>query len=130
MVIRGTVNARLESIVAVRVRGPSGAEQALSAVVDTGFTGWLTVPPELASSLGLVQRPARNAKLGDGTVRPLNLYDLEVEWGGAWHLVEAYATGREPLIGMRLLAGHRLTVDVVPGGAVAVTPLAAAPGGP
>jgi hypothetical protein len=31
--------------------------------------------------------------------------------------------GNEPLLGMRLLAGHKLVIEVVPGGLVEITPL-------
>jgi hypothetical protein len=48
---------------------------------------------------------------------------VDLNWGGSWRSVLVYATGREPLIGARLLAGHRLQVDVVPGGSVEITPL-------
>jgi hypothetical protein len=33
--IRGVVNARLEAIVSIRVRGPGGTERDVEAVVDT-----------------------------------------------------------------------------------------------
>jgi hypothetical protein len=33
------------------------------------------------------------------------------------------AVGDEALVGMRLLAGHELRIEVVPGGVVEVTPL-------
>ena len=42
--IRGTVNARLEAVVRLRVRGLGGAELDVDAVVDTGFTSSLTLP--------------------------------------------------------------------------------------
>jgi hypothetical protein len=34
-----------------------------------------------------------------------------------------YELGEDPLMGMRLLADHRLTVEVVPGGVVEIVPL-------
>lgn len=42
--IRGVVNARREGIVRLRVRGPSGVERDVDAVVDSGFTASLTLP--------------------------------------------------------------------------------------
>jgi hypothetical protein len=40
--IRGTVNARLEALIRLRVRGPGGAELDMDAIVDSGFTSSLT----------------------------------------------------------------------------------------
>jgi hypothetical protein len=42
--IRGAVNARLEAVVRLRVRGPGGAETDVDAIVDTGFTSSPTLP--------------------------------------------------------------------------------------
>jgi hypothetical protein len=48
---------------------------------------------------------------------------VEVTWGGTWRPVLVSAVGDEPLFGMRLLAGHKLRIDVVPGGVVEILPL-------
>ena len=39
--VGGGVNARLDAVVLLRVRAPSGVEADLSAIVDTGFSGQL-----------------------------------------------------------------------------------------
>jgi predicted aspartyl protease len=61
--------------------------------------------------------------LGDGSVRHFDICAAEVDWGGTWRAVLVYAVGNEPLLGMRLLAGHKLVIDVVPGGLVEILPL-------
>jgi hypothetical protein len=38
-----------------------------------------------------------------------------------WRPVLVWAVGSEVLLGMRLLAGHQLHVEAVPGGAVEIT---------
>jgi hypothetical protein len=43
--------------------------------------------------------------------------------GGAWRAVLVSAVGNEPLMGMRLLAGHKLVIDVELGGMVEILPL-------
>lgn len=121
--IHGVVNARREAIVRLRLRGPSGIETELDAVVDTGFTSSLTLPDEVVTALGLARLSAGNAVLADGSIRVFDLYAAEVSWGGTWPPVLVSAVGGEALLGMRLLAGHRLCVDAVPGGAVEITPL-------
>ena len=121
--IGGVVNARREATLRLRLRGPTGVEANVIGLVDTGFTAAVALPPPTIVSLKLVGGPGGRAKLGDGSVREFHLYAAEVDWDGAWRPVVVSAVGREALVGLRLLAGHRLTVDVVPGGAVEVTAL-------
>jgi len=121
--IRGTVNARHEAVIPLRVRGPNSQESAVDAVVDTGFTSSLTLPAAIVQNLGLVRQSGGTATLADGSIRKFDIYAAEVEWGGAWRAVLVTVIGSEPLLGMRLLAGHKLTIDVAPGGLVEVVPL-------
>ena len=51
--IRGAVNAAYEPIVRLAVRGPSGQSREIEAIVDTGYNGYLTLPPSLALALEL-----------------------------------------------------------------------------
>ena len=123
MTIRGVVGTRRDAVVRLRVRGPGGDELELAALVDTGFTGALSLAVPTVVALRLSKASARTVQLGDGSRHRMELYEAEVEWGGGWRSVLVYAMGREALVGMRLLAGHQLRIDVVPGGAVEVTPL-------
>jgi predicted aspartyl protease len=61
--------------------------------------------------------------LADGSVRQFDIYAAEVAWGATWRAVLVSALGNEPLLGMRLLARHKLAMDVVPGGVVEILPL-------
>lgn len=121
--IQGAVNARHEAVVRLRVRGPGGVESDIDTVVDTGFTGSLTLPPTPISALGLIRLSGGSRVLADGSTRSFDLYGAEVAWGSGWRPVLASAVGHEALIGMRLIAGHSLRVDVMPGGMVAVEPM-------
>ena len=51
MTDRGAVNARLEAVIALRVRDRAGVAVEVLAVVDTGYTGSLTLPAVVASAL-------------------------------------------------------------------------------
>jgi clan AA aspartic protease len=121
--IRGAVNARREAVVPLRVRGPSGTELAVDAVVDSGFTASLTLPAAVMTALGLARQSAGRAVLADGSARQFDIYAAEVAWGGGWRPVLVSALGDEVLLGMRLLEGHELRIAVVPGGVVEITPL-------
>jgi clan AA aspartic protease len=121
--IRGSVNARLEGLIRLRVRGPGGPELDVDAIVDSGFTSSLTLPQSALASLGLAPQSGGSIMLGDGSIRSFDVYAAEVEWDGAWRPVLVSGIGSEILVGMRLLAGHELRMAVVPGGAVEITPL-------
>ena len=121
--IGGVVNARLEAVVPLRVRGPSGTELVVDAVVDSGFTAALTLPAAVVAGLGLARQSVGGAVLADGSVRQFDIYTAEVAWDGSWRPVLVSAVGNEVLLGMGLLAGHALRIAVIPGGAVEITPL-------
>jgi clan AA aspartic protease len=121
--IRGVVNARCEAVVGFRVRGPGGGEQDVDAVIDTGFTASLSLPARTVAALALPRMSVSGAVLADGSVRQFDVHAGEVEWDGSWRPVLVSAIGGEALVGMRLLAGYQLRVEVVPGGPVEITPL-------
>lgn len=120
--IRGIVNSRHEAVVQLRVRGPGGAESDVDTIVDSGFTSSLTLPAKMVAALGLVRQSAGTGTLADGSVRQFDICAAEVEWDGIWRTVLVYAVGDEPLLGMHLLAGHKLVMEVVPGGLVEILP--------
>lgn len=121
--IRGTVNSRNEAVIPLRLRGPSGAECDVDVVVDTGFTGVLTLPATIITALGLPPHSGGEMKLGDGTSCKFDTDEVEIEWDGVWLTHRATEIEAEPLLGMGLLAGHEVFIEFVPGGVVDVTKL-------
>ena len=76
--IEGVVNAAYEPVVTLGVQGPSGQSQEIEAVIDTGFTGFLTLPPAMVTELGLRYRSRGWATLADGSEVPFDVYDVTV----------------------------------------------------
>jgi clan AA aspartic protease len=120
-VIRGTVNPQREAVVPLRVRGPSGIECDVDAVIDTGFSGVLTLPPALISALNLPHRSQVGIQLGDGTIRRFDTYDVEVEWDGVWLNAAATEIDATPLLGVGILSDHQVFIEFVRGGVVDIT---------
>ncbi|WP_020471289.1 hypothetical protein [Zavarzinella formosa] len=118
--IRGTVNTRGEAVVSLHVKGANGLEFDVDAVIDTGFNASLTLPPALVSILGLPTLSAGVSYLADGSICQYDVCPVAVVWDGIEQVVTAYAIGDEPLLGMRLLAGHELRMQLVPGGLVEI----------
>ena len=118
--IEGIVNAAYEPVVTLTVQGPSGQTSEIEAVIDTGFTGFLTLPPGLISELGLPFLAANRATLADGSEVTFPSYVVAVLWGGQTIYVEADAADATPLVGMRLLDSHSLYVEIEDGGRVVI----------
>jgi clan AA aspartic protease len=120
--INGAVNAFREARVEITVIGLNG-QQTLSAIIDTGFTGFLTLPEQAISKLGLTWAYREGAILGDGSVHNFDLYTGKVQWMGGATLVSVIASDTIPLIGMSLLACCKLEIEVIDGGRVRINPL-------
>jgi clan AA aspartic protease len=71
--ITGVVNAEGEATIRLTVLGPSG-QQAVEAVIDTGFSGFLTLPFTIVASLGLPWLRREHGLLADGAVYLFDVY--------------------------------------------------------
>jgi clan AA aspartic protease len=118
----GSVNARCEAVLPLRVRGPTGVVRDVEALIDTGYSGALVLPAALIALLGLLPSRTIDMRLGDGTIRRVSVYAVELEWDGQWQTVSASAVGARPIVGMKLLDGHTFRAVVSPGGVVEITP--------
>lgn len=118
--ITGVVNANHEATIPLVVHAIHGQEEAIEAIIDTGFTGSLTLPPMLIKALGLPWLGRQRAKLGDGSERFFDVYAATILWDGQVRTVETDATDTEPLVGMCLLAGHEVRIQVLDGGNVTI----------
>ena len=121
--ITGVVNANREATIRLVVIGPSGQQQEIEVIIDTGFTGFLTLPAVLIVALGLPWLCRQPGILADGSVDVFDVYTATVLWDGQSRTVEVEAADAEPLVGMSLLDHHSLRVDVLTGGVVTITAL-------
>jgi predicted aspartyl protease len=122
-VINGSVNARLEAALPLQIEDSSGHLHVIDVVIDTGYTGDLTLPNAQISALGLGWVGEVVLQLGDGTAQTIDAYDALLWWDGNPVQVGVHAVETASLLGTRLLAGHKLKVAFVPGGAVTIVPL-------
>jgi clan AA aspartic protease len=116
----GKVTANREAVIALRVQGPGGQEQEIDAVIDTGFTGELTLPPRIIAALGLSWLTDGQAMLANGQIETFPVYAATVLWDSQPIRVMAEEANTEPLVGMSLLYGYKLTMETLDGGSVLI----------
>ncbi len=118
--IEGMVNAAYEPIVRLAVQGPSGQSREIEVVVDTGFNGYMTLPPGLVADLGLPLAGTGSGVLADGSVVRFDVHYVAVLWDGHQRYIRVDVAGATPLLGMALLHCRNLNIDVEDRGRVAI----------
>ncbi len=121
--IQGNVNADLEAIISLTVAAETAGQRRVEAVIDTGFTGYVTLPPSIIEELGLTWLGREQGTLADGSTEPFDVFRANVLWNGQLRAIEVEAVSAQPLLGMALLAHHSLEIEVVGGGAVRIVAL-------
>lgn len=100
-----------------------GGLHGVDAILDTGFTGSLTLPFALIESLGLRWRSRSSAVLANGESLAFDLFLATVVWDGSPRKILVQSIENVPLLGMAMLENHDLAARVVVGGSVAIEKL-------
>jgi clan AA aspartic protease len=101
-----------EAWVQLEVHGRRGTKHVVDAVIDTGFTGSLTLPPKLVGTLGLRWKSFGRAILADGSVCLFDVYIAKVTWDGRVRVIRVNEADTDPLVGMSLMKGYKLTMQI------------------
>ena len=126
--IAGRVTSEREAVVTVQISAPHGRPQTVDAVIDTGFTESVALPPDRIAGLELPLRGVERVSLADGSETLLVVYWGVVHWHGTALLVPVLETEAGALLGMALLHGSRLCMDVVQDGPVRIEAIGQANG--
>jgi clan AA aspartic protease len=121
--MQGVVNLRREATLSIVVGSLSRQLQAINAVIDTGFSGFLTLPSEIIANLELSWSASDIVTLSDGSETLFDLYTGIVIWDGQYRDINLAESETEPLLGMALLYGYRLQVDAIEGGVIKIEAL-------
>ena len=116
----GLVNSAYEAVVPLSLQSPAGQTREIETVVDTGFTGYLTLPPSLVRELALPFVTSGRATLADGSEASFDTYQVDVLWEGEVKQGFAEEADTMPLVGMLLMDGCDLRVQVRNGGRVLI----------
>ena len=92
-------------------------------VVDTAFEGDLALPQSILDHVESVFRGNRLVRLADGSLRYRDYYEIVLEWEEEERLTEVALMDNEPLLGVELMAGYLLQVELEDGGEVSLEPL-------
>jgi clan AA aspartic protease len=111
----GAVNDNCEAIIKVAVGRVDSPKIAVDALIDTGFTSFLSLPLSIITELDLTWHYRDVGTLGDGSEIVFELYKASVIWDGQNKLIDVVASDADPLVGMGLLYGFKLQVEAVEG---------------
>ncbi|HEV2969312.1 MAG TPA: hypothetical protein VGY55_04920, partial [Pirellulales bacterium] len=76
--ITGVVTGR-EARIRLKAKGPR-REQEIEAVIDTGYTAWLSSPPRLIAATGLRWQSFGRGVLADGSECLFDVFEARVVW--------------------------------------------------
>ena len=118
--IIGTVTDELDPVVTIQVRDSSGAFHDVEVVVDTGFTGAVSLTPALVQRLNLTWFSREEGILADGSRIAFDSYLANVLCDSCEQLTQICVMDGTPVIGMRGLNGFSIEIDVRPHGQVRI----------
>ena len=81
-------------------------------MIDTGYNGWLSLPPALIDHLVLPWLQIGFAQLADGNETRFNIYEGTVLWDRKARRIPIDEAECTPLVGMALLEGYELKMQV------------------
>ena len=119
----GYVNDSREAILQIALVGNSKRLKSVRAIIDTGFTGDLTVPKSVIDELGFTIRGFQKVILADGSRQYFEMCVGSIIWNGQIRQVEINAAETDSLVGMGLLENYKLEIEGRLGGEVRITPL-------
>jgi len=120
--MQGYVNENYEAVLTVVVKNGNKLK-SINAVIDTGFTGFLSLPIAIITELDLSWNYRDRGTLGDGSETLFDIYDAMIIWNGQYREIEVNGAETDSLIGMSLFRGYRLQIDTIPGGLVTISTL-------
>jgi clan AA aspartic protease len=121
--MQGRVDQNCKATIRLVVGNLNSQRQVIDAVIDTGFTGFLTLPLTIITSLDLRLYGREEGTLGDGSICIFDVYSGLIIWDGEFRRIDVNASETSPLLGMSLLYGYQMRLDAIEGGMVMIQSL-------
>ena len=109
--IQGKVDSRWQAWVPLEMLDGSGHIHSVDVVVDTGFSGYLTLPAEIIRRLDLEPDVQTNITLATGVRDRVNTWNGFVLWDDQPLIIQILESAGTPLLGMRLMQDSQLTIQ-------------------
>ena len=109
-----------EARIQISITGTRGRSRQVVAVIDTGYTASLTLPPSLISALGLRWQSVGRGTLAAGSQCLFDVYEASLRWDRRTLQILVNEADSDPLVGMELLKGFDLSMQVKDGGRVSI----------
>lgn len=117
----------LEAFVTLIVRGFAGQEQSVDFLIDTGFSGEISLSKTIITALNLAIKDfalVTLVTLANGAEYEAETYTGIIVWNGIDRLVGVLGDNEETsFIGMGLLKNHDMQMRVTDKGEVQITPV-------
>jgi clan AA aspartic protease len=117
------INGRIsesKATIPVIFRLPSQPDFSIDFVIDTGFNGYLTLPPQAVNAMNLPLYSSISARLADGSETVLSVHLATIIWDDVEKVVPVLASGYKPLLGVALMEGYHLEIDFEENGLVSL----------
>jgi clan AA aspartic protease len=88
------------------IRGENDQDATVSFVLDTGYSGTLTLPTTFCEQLGLTRDHSQTVVLADGSSVMLDVYFGTILWDDEERFMEIIAVDSDPLLGITALEGY------------------------
>jgi clan AA aspartic protease len=118
--IHGVVSRNREATSSLVIVNESRRTKLITAVIDTGYTGFLSLPSEIITELNLSWTGSDRGTLGDGSEVTFEVYAAKVIWDGEYRDIPINEAETDPLVGISLLYGYDLQIQTVEGGSVTI----------
>ena len=109
------MDASLRAIIRVRLLDSSGGLHDVDALIDTGYSHYLTLSPSIILALGLPVIGQNRVHLADGSVQVINTNSATALWEGRHLSIEVDETDTSARR-HRMMVGYHLGIKVVSGG--------------
>jgi clan AA aspartic protease len=118
--IHGVVSRNREATISLVIVNENRQTKLITAVIDTGYTGYLSLPSEIITELNLSWTGIDRGTLGDGSEVTFEVYAAKVIWDGEYRDIPINEAETDPLVGISLLYGYDLHIQTVEGGNVII----------
>ena len=124
-VIEGECNSAQELILNLQIANDRQQVVEQLAVIDTGFSGAISVPQAVVDILSLPFARHVVGRLADGSSTVVPLYIAKIPCGLRIFEAEIVVAGNQCLVGCQFLAGQRLQAEFFPGKTFTLTTITA-----